>query len=81
MPLSRNRNAFFEALLVHVQELIDSANIDSARLIGCSIGMPGLIDTRSGENFSYLLDESGRMGSRDAFENQTEHARRDSRTT
>jgi predicted NBD/HSP70 family sugar kinase len=70
VPLSRNRNAFFEALLVHVQELINSANIDSARLIGCSIGMPGLIDTRSGENFSYLLDESGRISLRDAFENQ-----------
>lgn len=68
VTLSRNRSAFFETLLVHVQKLIDSANIDSGRLIGCSIGMPGLIDTQSGENFSYLLDETGHMSLREAFE-------------
>ncbi|WP_241559223.1 ROK family protein [Chitinophaga barathri] len=68
VPLSRNRSAFFESLLVHVRELIDSANIGSGWLIGCSIGMPGLINTQSGENFSYLLDETGRMSLREAFE-------------
>jgi N-acetylglucosamine repressor len=68
ITLSRNREAFMEVLLGHVQQLIDSANIDAGRLIGCSIGMPGLIDTRSGENYSYLLDETGALSLREAFE-------------
>jgi N-acetylglucosamine repressor len=66
--LSRNRNAFFETLLVHVQQLIDSANLDAGLLIGCSIGMPGLIDSQLGENYSYLLDDTSHLSLREAFE-------------
>ncbi|MRG47976.1 ROK family protein [Chitinophaga sp. SYP-B3965] len=70
VTLSRSRSAFFDTLLGHVEELIDSAKIDTGLLIGCSIGMPGLIDTQLGENFSYLLDDTGHMSLREAFEQQ-----------
>lgn len=68
VALSRNRGAFFDALLGHVEQLIASANINRDHLIGCSIGMPGLIDPSLGENYSYLLDESGGMSLQAAFE-------------
>ncbi|WP_109700479.1 ROK family protein [Chitinophaga deserti] len=70
IALSRNRKAFFEALIDHVRELVKSANIDEARLVGCSIGMPGLIDPATGENYSYLLDETDGVTLRVAFERQ-----------
>ncbi|MGN6511826.1 MAG: ROK family transcriptional regulator [Chitinophaga sp.] len=68
VTLSRNRTAFLRMLVDHMHELADSANIESGRLIGCSVGMPGLIDTESGENLSYLLDENSDISLREAFE-------------
>ncbi|MBO9151319.1 ROK family transcriptional regulator [Chitinophaga sp. GCM10012297] len=68
VTLSRNRAAFLETLLVHMRELAEAANIESSRLIGCSVGMPGLIDTQLGENLSYLLDETSHLSLREAFE-------------
>ncbi|HTG54871.1 MAG TPA: ROK family protein, partial [Niabella sp.] len=37
--------------------LLSSVKIPRERIIGCSIGMPGLISQGLGENYTYLLDE------------------------
>ncbi|MGE7776451.1 ROK family transcriptional regulator [Chitinophaga sp. NPDC101104] len=70
VALSRNRKAFFETLIEHVRDLIRTAKIEESRLVGCSVGMPGLIDPISGENYSYLLDETDGLTLREAFEQQ-----------
>lgn len=42
------------ALQEFINQLIASANIDTRRLVGIGLSMPGLIDTEAGMNYTYL---------------------------
>ncbi|WP_432709704.1 ROK family protein [Pedobacter sp.] len=56
LPLSKNRSDFFSILLPHLNEVLQSDHIDKSKIIGCYVGMPGLVNTEKGENYSYLID-------------------------
>lgn len=55
LPISKNRADFFEVLNGHVKEILESENLKTNELIGCSVGLPGLTDAAKGENYSYFL--------------------------
>lgn len=68
LPISKSRTDFFNILHTNLQEILKSAGIDWEQLIGCSIGMPGLIDAEKGESYSYFLSDGEYISLTAAFE-------------
>jgi N-acetylglucosamine repressor len=68
VPISKSRIDFFNILNTHLQEILKSAGINNKQLIGCSVGMPGLIDAEKGENYSYFLSDGENISLTAAFE-------------
>ena len=68
LPISKSRADFFHILNTHIQDILVSQNISNNQLIGCSVGMPGLIDAEKGENYSYFLNDSENISLITAFE-------------
>lgn len=68
LPISKSRADFFHILNTHLQEILQSENISTDELIGCSVGMPGLIDAARGENYSYFLNDAENISLTAAFE-------------
>jgi N-acetylglucosamine repressor len=68
VPISKSRIDFFNILNTHLQEILKSAGINNKQLIGCSVGMPGLIDAEKGENYSYFLSVGDNISLTAAFE-------------
>jgi predicted NBD/HSP70 family sugar kinase len=68
LPISKNRTDFFSILLPHLQALQQTAAIDQNMIIGCYVGMPGLVNTEQGENYSYLIDNQENHPLVQAFE-------------
>ncbi|SFH26405.1 ROK family transcriptional regulator [Pedobacter insulae] len=69
LPITMNRSDFLNILNKEIQKMMDSERVDRSKLIGCSVGIPGLIDTDKGENYSYLLDSDQNIPLATAFEN------------
>lgn len=68
LPISKSRADFFSILLPLLQEVLESAQIDKTKIIGCYVGMPGLVNTEKGENYSYLIDNMENSSLVEAFE-------------
>jgi len=68
LPISKSRTDFFSLLNAQLQDILKSAGIDHKQLIGCSVGMPGLIDAEKGENYSYFLSDGENISLTAAFE-------------
>ena len=68
VPISKSRTDFFNILHTHLQDILKSAGIRGKEFIGCSIGMPGLIDAEKGENYSYFLSDGENIPLSAAFE-------------
>ncbi|HWW40091.1 ROK family protein, partial [Pedobacter sp.] len=68
LPISKSRIDFFNILNTHIQNILKSADINNQQLIGCSVGMPGLIDAERGENYSYFLSNGENVSLTAAFE-------------
>ncbi|RBQ06862.1 ROK family protein [Pedobacter miscanthi] len=68
LPISKSRTDFFHILKAHLHEFLTSAGISNKQLIGCSVGMPGLIDAEKGENYSYFLSDGENISLTAAFE-------------
>ena len=68
LPISKSRADFFHILNTHIQDILASQNISNNQLIGCSVGMPGLIDAEKGENYSYFLNDAENISLITAFE-------------
>ncbi|HEX7753945.1 MAG TPA: ROK family protein [Niabella sp.] len=64
--LSKNREDI-QLIQRSAQELISRSGIDKKKLVGISIGMPGLVDAVAGENYSYLTSDTS-VTLREAFE-------------
>lgn len=56
LPISKSRADFLAILVPHLQEILKSAAAYKNRIIGCYVGMPGLVNTEKGQNYSYLSD-------------------------
>ncbi len=69
IPITMNRHDFLRLLNTKIQEMIQTGGVDRSKLIGCSVGVPGLIDTEKGDTYSYLLDSSQHISLASAFEN------------
>ena len=48
-----------EELYGYAQELIRSSDIDSDKLKGIGVSMPGLVDSEAGRNYTYMLTDPG----------------------
>lgn len=68
LPISKNRSDFFSVLVPLLQEVIESVPTYKSKIIGCYVGMPGLVNTEKGENYSYLIDDQGNSSLAEAFE-------------
>lgn len=68
LPISKNRSDFFSVLVPLLQESIESVPAFKSKIIGCYVGMPGLVNTEKGENYSYLIDDQGNSSLAEAFE-------------
>ncbi|MDQ0641708.1 N-acetylglucosamine repressor [Pedobacter sp. W3I1] len=68
VPISKSRTDFFNILDTHLQDILKSAGIQRKQFIGCSVGMPGLIDAEKGENYSYFLSDGENIPLTAAFE-------------
>ncbi|ARS42420.1 sugar kinase [Sphingobacteriaceae bacterium GW460-11-11-14-LB5] len=68
VPISKSRTDFFNILHSHLQDILKSAGIQREQFIGCSVGMPGLIDAEKGENYSYFLSDGENIPLTAAFE-------------
>lgn len=69
LPISKSsRSDFFSILNTHLQHILKVQNISSDQLIGCSVGMPGLIDSEKGKNYSYFLSDQDNISLTEAFE-------------
>ncbi|WP_316824227.1 ROK family protein [Pedobacter miscanthi] len=68
LPISKSRTDFFHILNTHLQEFLKSSGLNNKQLIGCSVGMPGLIDAEQGENYSYFLSDGKNISLTAAFE-------------
>ncbi|WP_293304303.1 ROK family protein [Pedobacter sp. UBA5917] len=68
LPISKSRTDFFHILKTHLRDFLTSSAINSKQLIGCSVGMPGLIDAEKGENYSYFLSDGENISLTAAFE-------------
>lgn len=56
LPISKSRTDFLSILMPQIQAVLQSPTIDHTKIMGCYVGMPGLVDTAKGENYSYLID-------------------------
>ncbi|MCF3110009.1 ROK family protein [Niabella sp. CC-SYL272] len=65
--LSKDRHGIDQVHQMAVS-LLDQSGIDKSRLIGVSIGMPGLVDSFQGENYSYLTNDIPGKTLQHAFE-------------
>ncbi|KRT17229.1 ROK family transcriptional regulator [Pedobacter ginsenosidimutans] len=68
VPISKSRTDFFNILHTHLEDILKSAGIQHRQFIGCSVGMPGLIDAEKGENYSYFLSDDENIPLTAAFE-------------
>lgn len=68
LPISKSRTDFFHILKAHLHDFLTSSGISNKQLIGCSVGMPGLIDAEKGENYSYFLSDGENISLTAAFE-------------
>lgn len=68
LPISKSRTDFFNILHTHLHQILHAEGIDNSQLLGCSVGMPGLIDAEKGENYSYFLSDTGNISLTAAFE-------------
>ncbi|GAA4207126.1 ROK family transcriptional regulator [Pedobacter jeongneungensis] len=68
LPISKSRTDFFSILNTALQDFLKSSGINNKQLIGCSVGMPGLIDAKKGENYSYFLNDGENISLTAAFE-------------
>jgi len=57
LKLTKDKSAI-KPLYEFATELISSSGIDPSRLVGIGLGMPGLVDSDAGKNFTYLVDNS-----------------------
>lgn len=58
LHLGNSRKDFCANIRKAVKSLLASVKIAKDRIIGCSIGMPGLTSQSLGENYTYLLDQA-----------------------
>ncbi|KQC01201.1 ROK family protein [Pedobacter sp. Hv1] len=72
LPISKSRTDFFALLHTQIQAILQTEGIDNKQLIGCSVGMPGLIDAEKGENYSYFLSDTENISLTSAFEKMLE---------
>ncbi len=68
LSISKSRFDFFNILHTHLQQILAEQCITKDQLIGCSVGMPGLIDAKKGENYSYFLSDQENIPLTTAFE-------------
>ncbi|ETZ21512.1 ROK family protein [Pedobacter sp. V48] len=69
LPISKSsRSDFFSILSTHVDDILKAQNITNDQLIGCSVGMPGLIDSEKGKSYSYFLSDQENTSLTAAFE-------------
>lgn len=69
LPISKSsRSDFFSILNTHVQDILQTNQISTNQLIGCSVGMPGLIDSEKGKSYSYFLSDLENTSLTEAFE-------------
>ncbi|WP_224998269.1 ROK family protein [Cesiribacter sp. SM1] len=48
-----------ELLYQHAQDVISSSGIDTRKLMGVGLNMPGLVDSKEGNNFTYMNPPEG----------------------
>jgi N-acetylglucosamine repressor len=59
LPISKRTGSdFFNILSSHIQDILKAGGISIDQLIGCSVGMPGLIDSEKGKSYSYFLSDT-----------------------
>jgi N-acetylglucosamine repressor len=68
LPISKSRADFFTILNTHVEEILQTQQISRKQLIGCSVGMPGLVDAEQGRSYSYFLGDADDLSLTAAFE-------------
>ena len=58
LPISKStRSDFLNILSSQVQDILKGHHISQEALIGCSVGMPGLVDSEKGKSYSYFLSD------------------------
>lgn len=69
LPISKSTGSdFFPILSSHIQDILKENSIDIDQLIGCSVGMPGLIDSEKGRSYSYFLSDTDKTSLKAEFE-------------
>lgn len=59
LPISKSTGSdFFPILSSHIHDILKAHHIGVEQLIGCSVGMPGLIDAEKGKSYSYFLSDT-----------------------
>ncbi len=58
LRLTKDKSAI-KLLHEFAEQLIASSGIDTNKLVGIGLGMPGLVDSNAGKNYTYLVSSSG----------------------
>ena len=58
LKLTKDKSAI-KLLHEFAEQLILSSGIDTNKLVGIGLGMPGLVDSNAGKNYTYLVSSSG----------------------
>lgn len=58
LKLTKDKSAI-KLLHEFAEQLISSSGIDTNKLVGIGLGMPGLVDSNAGKNYTYLVSSSG----------------------
>jgi N-acetylglucosamine repressor len=58
LRLTKDKSAI-KLLHEFAEQLILSSGIDTNKLVGIGLGMPGLVDSNAGKNYTYLVSSSG----------------------
>lgn len=58
LRLTKDKSAI-KLLHEFAEQLISSSGIDTNKLVGIGLGMPGLVDSNAGRNYTYLVSSSG----------------------
>lgn len=58
LKLTKDKSAI-KLLHEFAEQLISSSGIDTNKLVGIGLGMPGLVDSNAGRNYTYLVSSSG----------------------
>ncbi|MDO8992273.1 ROK family protein [Daejeonella sp.] len=58
LRLTKDKSAI-KLLHEFAEQLISSSGIDTNKLVGIGLGMPGLVDSNAGKNYTYLVSSSG----------------------